>query len=843
MNMRVTAATPSLISVAWDPSLDDVGVAGYYVFGDKGKATVDTPAYVVRELACGKSSELNVIAFDAAQNRSARATLTVSTAACPDVQPPTAPSGFTQLATSQNAVVLGWSASSDDIGVVEYGVYRDLQRVATSAEPNATLAGLACGSTYSYAVDAADAAGNRSSRASVFLRTASCSSSPPSGDTTPPSTPSGLAASSVTQTSLALDWNAASDNVGVVGYDVFRNGSKVASPTTTSVSQSGLACGTAYAFAVAARDAAGNTSAPGQLSVTTSACAVPSPGDATPPSAPSGLGISGATSTSVSLTWTASRDNVGVASYRLYVNGAYASTTAQLGATASGLTCGTAYLFEVDAMDFEGNESTRAFVTGSTTACLDTQTPTAPLGVAATSRTATSIALAWTASTDNVGVSGYGLYRAGSQVGTTSSTNAIFSGLVCNTNYTLAVDASDAAGNRSAKTTVMVATTACPDTTPPAAPSGLAVSNVTQTSLTLTWNASTDNVGVTGYDVYRNGTKMATVTSTSAGQTGLACGSTYTFGVIARDAADNHSPVEQVTASTASCPGETLDWLHPWPSTSLWRKPIPANPAIDPNNTTRISYWMANSVTPRAKVLTLRGFGVAVAVATPTSPWYTPTSTTGWADAMLALGTVPIPLGTQPDPNTDGHLAIWDPTTANEYDLYQAAFNGTNWSRASGAAFNTRASDGIVFGSNAACFPLLGGLIRPEEIEAGLIEHPLVFGMANASTGYVKPAIHGTGSAFNATALQAGNHLQLDPSINVDALAIQPWEKTIAKALQKYGMYLRDGGGALAIYAENPINRGQSPDKWSQLGFGTGNSVSFSSAFPWSQMRILVPPA
>ena len=80
----------------------------------------------------------------------------------------------------------------------------------------------------------------------------------------------------------------------------------------------------------------------------------------------------------------------------------------------------------------------------------------------------------------------------------------------------------------------MVSTTACPDTTPPSAPTGLAASNVTQTGLTLTWNASTDNVGVTGYDVYRNGTKMATVTSTSSSQTGLACGTSYSFGVVAR---------------------------------------------------------------------------------------------------------------------------------------------------------------------------------------------------------------------------------------------------------------------------------------------------------------------
>ena len=99
----------------------------------------------------------------------------------------------------------------------------------------------------------------------------------------------------------------------------------------------------------------------------------------------------------------------------------------------------------------------------------------------------------------------------------------------------------------------MVSTTACPDTTPPSAPTDLAASNVTQTGLTLTWNASTDNVGVAGYDVYRNDTKMATVTSTSSSQTGLACGTSYTFAVVAFDAAGNRSPQAQLNATTSAC--------------------------------------------------------------------------------------------------------------------------------------------------------------------------------------------------------------------------------------------------------------------------------------------------
>ena len=112
--------------------------------------------------------------------------MTVSTPACADLQPPTAPSAFTQVATSTDSVVLAWAASSDNVGVVEYGVNRDLQRVATPTQPTVTLTGLSCGSTYEYAIDAADAAGNRSPLTTAYVQTASC---PSPSDTISPSTP------------------------------------------------------------------------------------------------------------------------------------------------------------------------------------------------------------------------------------------------------------------------------------------------------------------------------------------------------------------------------------------------------------------------------------------------------------------------------------------------------------------------------------------------------------------------------------------------------------------------------------------------------------------------------
>src|SRR5215212_5847398 len=80
-----------------------------------------------------------------------------------------------------------------------------------------------------------------------------------------------------------------------------------------------------------------------------------------------------------------------------------------------------------------------------------------------------------------------------------------------------------------------------PDTTPPSVPTGLRSTGVTSSSVSLAWTASSDNVGVTGYDVYRGTTRVSTVTGTTATVSGLAASTTYSFSVAARDAAGNVS--------------------------------------------------------------------------------------------------------------------------------------------------------------------------------------------------------------------------------------------------------------------------------------------------------------
>ena len=134
----------------------------------------------------------------------------------------------------------------------------------------------------------------------------------------------------------------------------------------------------------------------------------------------------------------------------------------------------------------------------------DITAPTAPSGLAVSARSSTSITLGWIGSTDNVAVSGYGRYRNNTLLSSGAGTSFNFTGLSCGTSYTLAVDAADAAGNRSAQALVTASTSACVDTLPPSAPGAIGLGTRTQTSIAVTWGASTDNVAVNGYGVYRN---------------------------------------------------------------------------------------------------------------------------------------------------------------------------------------------------------------------------------------------------------------------------------------------------------------------------------------------------
>jgi len=175
-------------------------------------------------------------------------------------------------------------------------------------------------------------------------------------DTTPPSIPTNLSANVVSSSEIDLSWTASTDNVAVTGYQVLRNNTQLATSPNASFSDKTAVPGVQYTYAVAAFDAAGNTS--GQSApVIAETSAVP---DITPPSIPANLQASAVTSTSLTVAWSASVDNVAVAGYRVFRNGAQVASTTGPKYADTGLVATTTYSYTVEAYDTSNNVSAQS---------------------------------------------------------------------------------------------------------------------------------------------------------------------------------------------------------------------------------------------------------------------------------------------------------------------------------------------------------------------------------------------------------------------------------------------------------------------------------------------------
>lgn len=346
---------------------------------------------------------------------------------------------------------------------------------------------------------------------------------PPPADTSAPSTPANFHSTDTTSSSVSLAWDASTDNVGVSSYQLLRNGVQVASLPANQLSyvDTGLAPSTTYQYQLRARDAAGNSSAYSTLSVPTAGLTSPNPtpgtGDGLRGSYFGSTDLSGTpvvrVDPGINFVWTGSpASNIPPDLFSVRWEG-------QVEAPVSG-----PFTFYTSTDD-----GVRLWVNGQLLVDhwqpqAETEYASAPITLSAGQkydiklefydRYGYGIArLLWAApGLDKQVIPQQYLYSPASQPPPPS------------------------------------------DTTPPSVPSNLRTTATTSSSLTLAWNASTDNVGVAGYELLRNGQSIATLPSNQLSYTdsGLSASTSYSYQLRASDAAGNKSGFSSLSAATSS---------------------------------------------------------------------------------------------------------------------------------------------------------------------------------------------------------------------------------------------------------------------------------------------------
>ena len=214
----------------------------------------------------------------------------------------------------------------------------------------------------------------------------------------------------------------------------------------------------------------------------------------------------------------------------------------------------------------------------------DVQAPTVPIGLTATSVSSSQIDLSWTASTDNVAVAGYKIYRGGLSLKSAAGTSASDTGLNAGMSYCYQVSAYDAANNESYQSTVACATTNVgADIIAPTIPTGLTATAASATQIDLSWTASTDNVAVVGYRIYRGDVYLTSVAGTSTSDPGLLGSTQYCYQVSAYDAANNESFLSTVACATTNVGADIIAPIIPTNLTATAVSPTQINLSWDPS--------------------------------------------------------------------------------------------------------------------------------------------------------------------------------------------------------------------------------------------------------------------
>lgn len=344
--LQIEQNLPNSVDISWT---DNTGALGNNMLGGYGIRINNSgnSSYEYGNTGTNNTVMLHNVRVEASERTSTDTTV------------PVWPVGSTLTASNitQTGATLTWPMAIDNVGVTGYNIYNgsNLLQTVTSEVYSYAVTGLTAGTSYTLSVKAIDGMNNFSEAKMVNFTTLT------SADTTAPVWPVGsmLTASNITQTGTTLTWPAATDNVGVGGYNIYNDSSllETVASNVYSYEVTGLTAGTSYTFSVKAADSVNNFSEAKTVAVTTLAST-----DTIAPGWPAGgtLTASNTTRTGTTLTWTAATDNVGVTDYKVYRDSTPLTTVTSgvYSYNVTGLAAGTVYTFTVQAGDSAGNWST-----------------------------------------------------------------------------------------------------------------------------------------------------------------------------------------------------------------------------------------------------------------------------------------------------------------------------------------------------------------------------------------------------------------------------------------------------------------------------------------------------
>jgi chitodextrinase/sulfur relay (sulfurtransferase) DsrF/TusC family protein len=530
-NLVATALSSSQISLSWTASTDNIGVAGYRIFrnGVQAGSTV-SPGYIDGNLTANTSYQYAVLAFDNAGNVSALSPSVPATTLAGDTLPPTIPANFSATPVASSAMKLAWAASTDNVQVAGYRLYRNGTQIAAISTTTYSDSGLAAGATYTYSIEAIDAAGNLS------VQRASATATMPAAQTAQSYTLFGAATPVVadvgTDRSVELGVKFTSDVAGqVTAIRFYKATANKGTHTVALWSSTGVLLGSATA--------SGET-ASGWQTVT----------------------LNSPVTISAGTTYTASyhAPSAHYAADKNYFSAKYDKAPLHAPANAGVYVYGTSRAFPTSTRQASNYWVDVVLSTGQSVA--DTVAPSVPSGLTATPVSTSKVTLAWVASTDNVGVAGYKIFRDGTQVNTTTTNSYADLSVTAAASYVYTVSAYDAAGNSSAQTSpVPVSTPSDVDTDPPTL-SAATVSSITTTGAVISWttdeNADTQvEYGLT--NAY--GLSSPLVTTLTSAHTvslnSLTADTGYHFRIRSKDAANNIAVSGDYTFTTLSASDTT----------------------------------------------------------------------------------------------------------------------------------------------------------------------------------------------------------------------------------------------------------------------------------------------